>query len=92
MIKLFEEYISKYKEGDYILFIDKDKVFNKEEDITSMGKITKVEWLDVIYYQVMTSDGFYTTVSQNEHLISRELTPEEINQFLMELETDKYNL
>ena len=94
-LKLFEEVNSKYQVGDYIEFIDKDKIRNNtitEESIVSWGKVTKVEKLDVIYYQVMMNDRFYTTVSQNENLITRKLTDEEIIQFESEIEAEKYNL
>lgn len=95
MIKVFEEYISKYKVGDYIEFIDKDKIHNNvidEKSITSKGKITKVDWLDVIYYQVMRDDKSYTTISQNENLITRYLTDDEIEDFKIRLQAKKYNL
>ena len=103
--KLFEEYVAKYKVGDYIEFIDKDKfhIFRennpnvrmkdvKDEDILEKGKITKVDWLDIIYYQVMKDDKSYIYISQNENLITRYLTDEEIEDFKMKLQTKKFNL
>lgn len=96
-LKTYEEKISSiYEINDYVLltelnFKNKRGWVNLPEN--SYGKILKIEVVNVdkndISYFVSVEDD-YVWISESN--IIRKLTPEEIEQYKLEKETDKYNL
>jgi hypothetical protein len=85
-LKLFETY---HKVGDYVLLKIDDKTQYHLNFIHKYGKIIYID-NDRIPYKVLFSTGEWewTTVG----MIERKLTPEEIKQYELESNINKFNI
>ena len=99
-LKIYENFEGTYEVNDYVIlrdvsFLNKNnKWINLFEDRgETKGKIRNIEVVNdkkrEISYLIILSDDF---VWVNESYIRRKLTPEEIEQYKIQIETDKYNL
>jgi hypothetical protein len=83
-LKKYESISLKYFPGDYVLY-DGQNLDSKEDQFVKIMK--RLTWGDYIF---MYDDGTFNATT-DEH-IKRELTPEEIEEFKMNLAGNKYNL
>lgn len=87
-IKLFEELSEdSVGVGDYIE-ADKRYFTNKQ---TRVGKIARSEFsMDRLMYNIILNTGQDMWITQE--MVIRKLTPEEIDQYEIDLKSNKYNL
>ena len=78
-------YAGNYKVGDYVLVSGR---FFKSEIDQPVKIIREFSWKDFVYLYDDNSEG----VTPQKQYIKRYLTPDEINEFEMNLNTKKFNI